>query len=57
MQPEITSISVDDGGNVQIEFIGTLVYSATVNGTYEAVAGATSPYTATQTGFYQAMGE
>lgn len=56
-EPEISSIRLDESGNVVIDFIGTLVHSPTVNGTYTPVNGATSPYIATQPGFYQASGQ
>ncbi|MDA0750844.1 MAG: PA14 domain-containing protein [Verrucomicrobia bacterium] len=39
----ISSVALQDG-SVVIEFTGTLKSSATVNGSYSAVAGATSPY-------------
>ena len=45
-------------GKVVITYTGTLQSSATVNGTYSAVAGATSPYTPPSTGahvFYRAQ--
>jgi hypothetical protein len=40
------SISISrSGGNVVINFVGTLVSSPTVTGPYSPVSGATSPYT------------
>ena len=42
----ITGVSLQDG-SVVIEFEGTLKSSATVNGDYSAVAGATSPHSVT----------
>jgi hypothetical protein len=56
-EPEITDIRIDAEGNVVIEFIGVLVYSPTVKGEYTPVDGATSPFIATQPGFYQAKGQ
>ena len=47
---EITSISVDDAGNVTVEYTGTLQTSASVVGPYTDAAGASSPFTTTPGG-------
>jgi hypothetical protein len=44
--------TVSIAGSV-ITYTGTLQSSATVNGTFTDVAGASSPYTVTATGFYR----
>ena len=48
--PEITSISADDAGNVTIEYTGTLQSAPAVTGPYTDVDGASSPYTFTPDG-------
>ena len=55
---EDPTISIDAAG--VITYTGTLQSSDTVNGTYSAVTGASSPYTVPKTGsakFYRAAGE
>ena len=46
----ITSISVGDGGDVTIEYTGTLQSAGAVDGPYADVAGASSPHTFTPDG-------
>lgn len=43
----ISSVSVDDAGNLTIEYTGTLQSATAVTGPYADVAGASSPYTTT----------
>ncbi len=49
------SLGVEANGDVTITFEGTLEASSSLDGTYEPVAGATSPYTVTPSGtmFYR----
>ena len=45
VKPTPTISIARDAGGLKITYTGTLLASATVNGTYQAVAGASSPYT------------
>jgi len=58
--PSIESITLDENGNVVIEFTGILQQADQVGGPYEDIPDATSPYVVTPTGkakFFRARGQ
>ena len=58
--PSIKSIALDENGNVVIEFTGILQQADQVEGPYEDIPDATSPYVVTPTGkakFFRARGQ